>query len=129
MDEIISYCNNFSYREWAHKNPLKSSLVAVNITLFAEDNYTLVWNKHRSDLAEAMKTKLEFIIGWLEDSGLKVNASKTEMCLFHRKDQPPIEITLTTQTINSKTNMNVLGVSFDSKLNWQFQIENWITKG
>ena len=75
-----------------------------------------------------MKTKLEFIIGWLKDSGLKVNASKTEMCLFYRKDQPSIEITLTTQTIKSKTYMKVLGVSFDSKLNWQFQIENSITK-
>ena len=96
----------------------------VKITLFTDDNYIVVMNKHRTELTEEMQIRLQFIVNWFKDSWLKVNESQTEMCLFHRKDQPPIEITLTTQTINSKTNMNVLGVSFDSKLNWQFQIED-----
>ena len=100
----------------------------VKITLFADDNYILVWNKHRGQLVTDMEQKLTVIRDWLKNSGLKVNNSKTELCLFHRKDQQPIQITINDQTITSKLNMNVLGVAFDSKLNWQIQIENTITK-
>jgi hypothetical protein len=100
----------------------------AKITLFADDNYILVWNKHRGQLVTEMEQKLMIITNWLKNSGLKVNDSKTELCLFHRKDQPPIQITLNDQILTSKLNMNVLGVAFDSKLNWQTQIENTITK-
>jgi hypothetical protein len=98
------------------------------ITLFADDNYILVWNKHKNQLIIDMRKKLENITKWLKDSGLKVNESKTELCLFNRKDQPPLELNVNGQLLISKSHMNVLGVSFDSKLNWQIQIQNSITK-
>ena len=100
----------------------------VKITLFADDNYILTWNKQRGPLLAEMQTKLSIITDWLRDSGLKVNESKTELCLFHRKDQLPIQITLNNEVIVSKSSMNVLGVEFDCKLNWQTQISNSITK-
>ena len=65
---------------------------------------------------------------WLRQSGLKVNDSKTEVCLFHRKDHPQIQITITNTTIPSKDRINVLGIIFDSKLQWQYQIQNTINK-
>ena len=43
-----------------------------------------------------------FIIKWLKDSGLKVNESKTEICLFHRLDQNPITIKVSGSEIKSK---------------------------
>ena len=98
------------------------------ITLFADDNYILVWNKHKNQLIIDMQFKLENITKWLKDSGLKVNETKTELCLFNRKDQPPLQIVVNNQQLISKTHMNVLGVSFGCKLNWQNQIENSITK-
>ena len=61
----------------------------TDITLFADDNYALVWNKNVEALKIDMQLKLEFITKWLVDSGMKVNEQKTEMCLFHRKDNPP----------------------------------------
>ena len=73
-----------------------------------------------------MRLKLEKITKWLRDSGLKVNESKTEMCLFHRKDCPPINIIFNNQVLTSKSQMNFLGVTFDSKLNWQTHIKNTI---
>ena len=87
-----------------------------------------MWNKCRLRLSDEMKNKLKFIVGWFKDSGLQVNESKTELCLFHRNDQPPIEITLNNKILKSKSHMNVLGVSFDCKLNWQIQIEGTISK-
>ena len=50
------------------------------------------------------------------------------MCLFHLNDQPLIHIRLQNALITSKKSMNVLGVIFDSKLNWQIQTNHAITK-
>ena len=68
------------------------------------------------------------ITKWLRGSGLLVNESKTEICLFHRNDQPLIKLKIDNETITSKKSMNVLGVVFDSKLNWNVQIANCINK-
>ena len=75
-----------------------------------------------------MKTKLELITKWLRDSGLKVNEGKTEMCLFYKKDVPPVSVDLNGNVLLSKSSMNVLGVAFDCKLNWQIQVQKTITK-
>ena len=64
---------------------------------------------------------------WLRGSSLKVNEEKTELCLFHRFDHHPITITLKNKTILSKK-MNVLGVTFDSKMQWGDQVSLTIKK-
>ena len=60
-------------------------------------------------------------------SGLKVNESKTEICFFHQKDQPMVVLTIRGTQVLSKQAMNIQGVSFDSKLNWQIQVQKAIT--
>ena len=65
---------------------------------------------------------------WLRDSGLKVNEEKTEMCLFHRYDHHPITIVLNGKQIMSSNRMNVLGVTFDSKLQWGDHISSTVKK-
>ena len=62
---------------------------------------------------------------WRKDSGLKVN-KKTELCLFYRKDTPPIELIINNISVKSLLRMNVLGVEFDSKLNWSKHISKQI---
>ena len=64
----------------------------------------------------------------LRDSGLVVNESKTEICLFHRNDQQKININVCGTLVKTKSFMNVLGVTFDSKLNWSIHITNCINK-
>ena len=49
-------------------------------------------------------------------------------CVFHRLDQPRISINLFNSVIRSKNTMNVLGVIFDSKLQWSAQVSNTIMK-
>ena len=68
------------------------------------------------------------ITKWLKDSGLAVNESKTELCLFHRNDKPIIEINFLGHKINSKKFMNVLGVMFEGKLDWHIHISEAIKK-
>ena len=100
----------------------------ANLTNFADDNFILEFNSNVNDLILNMEQKLEMITKWLKDSGLKVNEKKTEICLFHRNDTQIITLTLQGQQITSKKFMNVLGVTFDSKLNWSIQTANAISK-
>ena len=75
-----------------------------------------------------MEKELESIIKWLRQSGLKVNDSKTELCLFHRKDHLQIQIKIIDTTLTSKDRIGVLGIIFDSKLQWQYKVQNAINK-
>ena len=93
----------------------------TDLTNFADDNFALVWSNSVPDLINLMQSKLEMIVEWLRKSGLKVNEIKTELCLFHRLDQPIVSINLNGEQITSKKVMNVLGICFDSKLQWQEQ--------
>ena len=65
-----------------------------------------------------LEKDLEIMTKWLRDSGLKVNEEKTELYLFHRFDHHPITIELNGKQILSSNKMNILGVTFDSKLQW-----------
>ena len=68
------------------------------------------------------------IVKWLKNSGLVVDEGKTEVCLFHTNDQPQITITLQGSQVLSKNSMNVLGVTFDSKLNLSIHVAYSISK-
>ena len=72
----------------------------------------------RSGLVIKMKIKLERIILWLTKSGMVVNEAKTDLCLFSRFDCAPLIVNVNDKYIISKKVINILGVSFDSKLQW-----------
>ena len=57
-----------------------------------------------------------------------MHKDKTEVCLFHKNDPPKITIRLQNVSIQSKKEMNVLGVIFDCKLNWNTHIASAIVK-
>ena len=95
---------------------------------FADDNFCVIWNRDLASLIEDLEQRLEMIVKWLRDSGLVVNEAKTEICLFHTNDQPLVTIMLQDSEILSKKSMNVLGVTFDSKLNWSIHVANSISK-
>ena len=96
----------------------------VKLTLFADDNYIIASNDDLTALINDMKFTLEMITKWLRDSGLKVNDEKTEACLFHIRGQAQIEFEINGIIVKTKPSMNVLGVQFDSKLQWHEHIQN-----
>ena len=98
------------------------------MTLFADDNYVIQWNKCLALLIVDMQRTIESVTNLLRQSGLKVNGGKTEVCQFHKKDHPIINITIDNVIIQSKHTIGGLGVAFDSKLQWQPQIRNSINK-
>ena len=85
-------------------------------------------SKNRLVVADLIERKLENTINWLSSSGMRVNESKTNLCLFYHKDTAPITIVLNGVNIKSKKTVNVLGVIFDQKLQWAEHISHCITK-
>ena len=75
-----------------------------------------------------MEKSLEAKTKWLRDSGLKVNQSKMEVCLFYKHDVAPVRIRIGETTVLSKKTIGVLGLIFDSKLQWADHIMNVINK-
>ena len=96
------------------------------LACFADDKFPLTWNRDKSVLVGIMEVKLKRIMDWLKDSGMKVNESKTDLCLFYKGDSTPISLNLYGKTIVSNKTMNVLGVIFDSKMQWSNQVAHAI---
>ena len=64
-------------------------------------------NSDLNRLTTDFELKLRAITKWLKDSGLKINKNKTELCLFHRNDHAPIQITVNGTTLTSKSSINI----------------------
>ena len=86
------------------------------------------WDSDLARLIDNLERKLEMVTKWLRGSGMVVNESKTEICLFHKNDQPSISVRVMNELVTSKKTMNVLGVIFDSKLTWDSHISSAIAK-
>ena len=95
---------------------------------FADDIFVPREGMLRHDLTEDMAKSLEAISKWLKQSGLKLNEEKTEMCLFSKSDVATITVPLGQSVIRSSASINVLGVTFDSKLRWSTHINKAIGK-
>ena len=95
---------------------------------YADDNYIPRFHNDRQALITGMQSSMETITKWLNDSGLVVNKSKTEMCIFSKYGIEPITIRIQNTNIVTKSEMNVLGIYFDSRLKWCNQVSSAIRK-
>lgn len=95
---------------------------------FADDNYSVETGKDLDETIGKVKMKADVLMNWLKDSGMQVNSSKTEFCIFHKMDTRSKPISLFGETIYSKNEMKILGVNFDSKLNWTNHVNKTLCK-
>jgi hypothetical protein len=98
----------------------------TKVTTFADDNYVVKFNKEKKMALDELRKELEKIIKWLKGSGLKVNEKKTELCIFHRNGNTDGSLLIDNSLITSKNEINVLGITFDSKLQWSSQVSRAI---
>jgi hypothetical protein len=98
----------------------------TKLTTYADDNYLLEHDMNIHATIGKVKMKAELTINWLRDSGMKVNAEKTEICVFSNNDVRQIDIIIDDQTIKTKNTIKILGVTFDMRLNWRAQIDDSI---
>ena len=98
----------------------------AKLTTFADYNYIISSSKEKTIALKNLGNELEKIVKWLKDSGLKVNESKTELCVFHRNKNTEGHLLIDNTVIISRDEINVLGLTFDSKLSWSPHISRAI---
>ena len=90
---------------------------------YADDGFYVAVHEDRTEALKKLEEKLIRAEQWLSGSGLKVNASKTELVIFHKHDSARGSISLSQTRIDSKAEMKVLGIIFDNQLEWSGQVE------
>jgi hypothetical protein len=95
---------------------------------YADDSYLIRSNKSKEIALQRLKFQMQKVEKWLTDSGLKVNVEKTEIVIFHKTDTAMSSLELNEVEIHTKKQISVLGVIFDSKLEWSLQVESSVRK-
>ena len=90
----------------------------VKMSGFADDNYVIKWNKNLAVCIAEMENTLKTMTDCLNGSGMKVNESKLSAASFIKNDTMPKTIIIGETEVTTSKTINVLGVTFDSKLNW-----------
>jgi len=101
---------------------------AEKILAYADDNYPIGIGKTKDAALADLQQKVIMAEKWMSGSGLKVNLQKTELCVFHRHDSGKGQISVNDVIIKSGSCMNVLGIKFDSRLDWSLQVEKSINE-
>jgi hypothetical protein len=95
---------------------------------YADDNYLIKGNRNKEVALQRLQFQVQKVEKWLTSSGLKVNVEKTEIAIFHKTDTATTSIKINDIEIHTKKQMSILGVIFDSKLEWSLQVENLVRK-
>ena len=101
---------------------------AKDISTFADDNFILEHHHTLERVIELAKRSICAVSDWLTSIGMKVNETKTEICIFHKKDVQHIIMDIRGLQIEVKNSIKVLGVIFDTKMNWNNQARNAMNK-
>ncbi len=87
---------------------------------YADDSYVIVVGNDIEDLKEKAVLTMEKHLEWLDKNGMVCNVDKTEMMIMDGKENTTIKVR--GRTIPAQTEMNVLGITFDSTLTWAKQV-------
>ena len=93
---------------------------------YADDSYYIAIHEEQTQALKELEEKLIRAEQWLSGSGLKVNASKTELVIFHKHDSSGGSVCLSQIRIESTAEMKVLGIIFNNRLEWSSQVEKSI---
>ena len=95
---------------------------------FADNMFIPRSGRDLQTLKHDMEVSLDIISTWYKKSGLVVNCAKTEVCLFYKSDVGSVSVMVCNNRITTSNQMNVLGVIFDSKLQWNAQVASCLKK-
>ena len=91
---------------------------------FADDTNLLLINKSLKQLQKHMNIDLKILQNWLKANKISLNASKTELILFHhhnKKINYNLKIKIDGKILYPSDYVKYLGILMDSSLNWRFQ--------
>jgi len=93
------------------------------LTSYADDSYVVLRDDNIEDLVMKTEACLSTHINHLEEIGMKVNESKTEIVLFGAS-QPRVLINVRGEAVGSKDCIKALGITIDKGLSWKPHVAN-----
>ena len=96
--------------------------IIAGLVTFADDNYQITIGVTEAESLAGCVIESEKMICWMNNSGLCVNTSKTEICTFNRRDVRISQVVLNGVTLVVNNQIRVLGLIFDTKLCWDLQV-------
>ena len=106
----------------AINNILKELGNGVDGSLFADDLAIYINTRNLRVATRALQTMTKKLEKWATERGLKFSPGKTTTMIF-RKREEPLEIILGIHIIPQKESTQFLGMTLDSRLNWEEHIE------
>ena len=106
-------------------NDLNNAIKYCSTTHFADDTSLLLKNKSLKQLKKHINLDLRFLCKWLGANKISLNASKTELLLFHhhRKEiNYDLKIKINGKRLWPSNHVKYLGITIDCHLNWNQQI-------
>ena len=113
--------SNFFFVKSFSLHSVANTLLPYTVKSQADNNYMGGGSMILEEAVWMVTEKTEGVINWMQSSGLKINESKTEVCIFHRSNSNIINITINNSQISTTNTMNILGILFDSQLKWNQQ--------
>ena len=102
--------------------------VVKYLVTFADDNFVLNHHKQQPCVLTLTEDSVGRMHEWMIMNGMMVSEEKTEICMFHQRDVEETRINMGNHAITVKKNIKILGIIFDSKLNWQEQARSAMKK-
>ena len=109
-------------------NDIFYSDIGSNIYNYADDNHLCTHNKCVSSVITLIESDSEKAISWFNDNDMDANADKFQFLAMDRNGLVPSSISVQGHTIPSCDNINVLGITLDSKLKFNEHISKICTK-
>jgi hypothetical protein len=97
-----------------------------NIVAYADDTYTITSARTKENAAAELGKALTMITLWFKSSGLKVNETKTEITIFYKNNCNQADVLINGTTVRAKDTIKVLGITMDTTLSWQEQVNNTV---
>ena len=100
-----------------------------DLQAFADDLCLLIIGKDYNMTKQETKKRMEIIENWCDSVGLKISTLKTQVMIWstQRNFSRPTNITHKNESIPILDSVKYLGITLDSKLNWNEHVDN-ITK-
>ena len=103
-------------------NDLHSAFKYSTTIHFADDTTLIINNKSLKQLKKHVNYDLRFLRNWLSANKISLNASKTELLLFHHTRKVidyDLKIKLNGKKLIPAKHVKYLGIIIDSTLNWK----------
>lgn len=108
-----------------YMSDLVDTLTEATLISYADDSYVIIEGSSENELNEKLTRTINLHFNWLNNAGMICNMSKTELIVFGLDN---FSITIQGVEITAGKEIKILGSYLDSKLSWEKNTNNIISK-